>query len=202
MHVVALTGGIGCGKTEATRAFEALGMPVVDVDVISHALTAAGAPMVAKIAASFGAEYVTPEGALDRVKMRDLIFNLPEARAKLNAMMHPAIFEQALKALQALDGHAYQVLAIPLLLESPRYMTIIQHVLVIGCDPQIQLQRVMQRTGLSEEAVNKMIEAQASRKSRLAIADTVIENNGDLPSLRKKINQFHKNYINTCIVSK
>ena len=202
MHVVALTGGIGCGKTEATRTFETLGVPVVDLDVISHTLTAAGAPMVATIAATFGHEFVTSEGALDRAKMRDLIFNQPEVRAKLNAIMHPVIFEQALHALQALSHYPYQVLAIPLLQESQRYMPHIQHVLVIDCNPQTQLQRVMQRTGLSEEAVTNMIRAQASRESRLAMADTVIENNGDLPSLREKISQFHKNYINTCIVSK
>lgn len=202
MKVVALTGGIGCGKTEATRTFETLGVPVVDLDVISHALTAVGSPMLGKLKEVFGAEYVTIDGALDRAKMRELIFNQPEARAKLNAIMHPAIFEQAIQALKSLKHDSYQVLAIPLLQESQRYMPYIHHVLVIDCDPQIQLQRVMLRTGLSKQAVTKMIEAQASRQSRLAIADTVIENNGDLPNLREKIAQFHKNYINTCIVSK
>jgi dephospho-CoA kinase len=202
MSVVALTGGIASGKSEATRAFEALGVPVVDLDVIAHALTAAGAPLVTEIAAAFGAEYVTQDGALNRPLMRTLVFEQPEARAKLNAIMHPAIFEEAKHQLQALSSHPYQVLAIPLLKESPHYLPYIQHVLVIDCEPALQLTRVMQRSGLTEQEALKIIEAQATRESRLAIADTVISNDEDVTNLHEKIKLFHKNYINTCIVSK
>jgi dephospho-CoA kinase len=202
MNVVALTGGIGSGKSEATRAFEALGVPVVDLDVIAHTLTTNGAPLVAEIAAVFGAEYVTQDGALNRPLMRTLVFDQPEARAKLNAIMHPAIFEEAKHQLQALSSHPYQVLAIPLLLESPHYLPYIQHVLVIDCEPRLQLSRVMQRSGLTEQEALKIIEAQATRESRLDIADSVISNNENVASLHEKIKLFHKNYINTCIVSK
>jgi dephospho-CoA kinase len=202
MNVVALTGGIGSGKSEATRAFEALGVPVVDLDVIAHTLTTNGAPLVAEIAAVFGAEYVTQDGALNRPLMRTLVFDQPEARAKLNAIMHPAIFEEAKHQLQALSSHPYQVLAIPLLLESPHYLPYIQHVLVIDCEPRLQLSRVMQRSGLTEQEALKIIEAQATRESRLAIADSVISNNENVANLHEKIKLFHKNYINTCIVSK
>ncbi|MDO8961993.1 MAG: dephospho-CoA kinase [Methylophilus sp.] len=202
MNVVALTGGIGSGKSEATRIFKALGVPVVDVDDIAHALTAAGAPLVAEIATAFGAEYATKEGALNRPLMRTLVFNQPKARETLNAIMHPAIFEEAKRQLQALASSPYAVLAIPLLQESPRYLPYIQHVLVVDCDPILQLNRVMQRSGLTEQEASKMIAAQASRERRLAMANTVISNNEDLPALQEKIALFHKNYINTCIVSK
>jgi dephospho-CoA kinase len=202
MNVVALTGGIGSGKSEATRAFEALGVPVVDLDVIAHTLTTNGAPLVAEIAAVFGAEYVTQDGALNRPLMRTLVFDQPEARAKLNAIMHPAILEEAKHQLQALSSHPYQVLAIPLLPESPYYLPYIQHVLVIDCEPTLQLSRVMQRSGFTEQEALKIIEAQATRESRLAIADSVISNNENVASLHEKIKLFHKNYINTCIVSK
>jgi dephospho-CoA kinase len=202
MRVVALTGGIGCGKSEATRVFDALGVPVVDVDLIAHALTSAGAPLVKEIAAAFGAEYMTAEGALNRPFMRDLVFNQPEARAKLNAICHPAIFDEAIAQLNTLNAHPYVVLAIPLLIENPRYLPYIDHVVVIDCAPALQLQRVIARSGLSEHEAQNIIKAQATRESRLAIADTVIANDEDLLTLHEKIEHFHKNYINTCIVSK
>lgn len=202
MNVVALTGGIGCGKSEATRAFEALGVPVVDLDVIAHALTGAGSPLVSEVVAIFGIAFATEEGALNRPLMRALVFSQPEARAKLNAIMHPAIFEEAKRQMQVLATQPYQVLAIPLLHESPNYRPYIQHVLLIDCQPALQLERVMQRSGLSKQEAMHIIQAQATRESRLAIADTVIDNNEDLQTFHEKIGLFHKNYINTCIVSK
>jgi dephospho-CoA kinase len=202
MNVVALTGGIGCGKSEATRAFEALGVPVVDLDVIAHALTAAGSPLVSEVIATFGIAFATEEGALNRPLMRALVFSQPEARAKLNAIMHPAIYEEAKRQMQALASQPYQILAIPLLQESPNYRPYIQHVLLIDCEPALQLERVMLRNGLSKQEAMHIIQAQATRESRLAMADTVIDNNEDLQTFHKKIGHFHKNYINTCIVSK
>jgi dephospho-CoA kinase len=202
MNVVALTGGIGSGKSEATRTFQTLGVPVVDLDVIAHQLTAAGASIVTQIATVFGAEFVTEEGALNRPRMRALIFSHPDARARLNAIMHPAIFDEAMLQFKKLAEYPYIVLAIPLLQESGRYLPYIHHVLLIDCEVPLQVSRVMQRSGVSEDEAKQMIEAQSSRESRLAIADTVIANDEDLPALHKKIEQFHKNYINTCIVSK
>ncbi|OYY99761.1 MAG: dephospho-CoA kinase, partial [Methylophilales bacterium 16-45-7] len=121
---------------------------------------------------------------------------------KLNAIMHPAIFEEAKRQMQALASQPYQILAIPLLQESPNYKPYIQHVLLIDCEPALQLERVMQRSGLSKQEAMHIIQAQATRESRLAMADTVIDNNEDLHTFHEKIGHFHKNYINTCIVSK
>lgn len=202
MNVVALTGGIGSGKSTATQTFSALGVPVVDLDVIAHTLTAADSALVPQIAAEFGNEFITEEGALNRPLMRALVFTQPDARAKLNALMHPAIFEEARQQLMDLAASPYVVLAIPLLQESQRYLPYIDHVLVIDCDESLQLTRVMQRSGLSAQEAQKIIDAQSSRQSRIDMADSIITNNADLADFEQKIHLFHKNYINTCIVSK
>lgn len=202
MNVVALTGGIGSGKSTATQTFSALGVPVVDLDVIAHSLTAADGALVPQIAAEFGSEFITEEGALNRPLMRALVFTRPEARAKLNALMHPAIFEEARQQLADLDSSTYVVLAIPLLQESQRYLPYINHVLLIDCEESLQLARVMQRSGLSAQEAQKIIDAQSSRQSRIDMADSIITNNADLADFEQKIHLFHKNYINTCIVSK
>ena len=202
MNVVALTGGIGSGKSTATQIFSALGVPVVDLDVIAHALTATSGALVPQIAAEFGSEFITEEGALNRPLMRALVFTRPEARAKLNALMHPAIFEEARQQLADLATSPYAVLAIPLLQESKRYLPYIDHVLLIDCEESLQLARVMQRSGLSAQEAQKIIDAQSSRQSRIDMADYIITNNADLAEFEQKIHQFHKNYIITCIVSK
>lgn len=202
MNVVALTGGIGSGKSTATQTFSALGVPVVDLDVIAHALTATDGVLIPQIKAEFGSEFITEEGALNRPLMRALVFTQPEARAKLNAIMHPAIFDEAVRQLVELDASTCVVLAIPLLQESQRYLPYIDHVLVIDCEESLQLERVMQRSGISAQEAQNIINAQSSRQSRIAMADTVIANNGGLAEFEQKIHLFHKNYINTCIVSK
>lgn len=202
MNVVALTGGIGSGKSIATQTFSALGVPVVDLDVIAHALTATDGVLIPQIKAEFGSEFITEKGALNRPLMRALVFTQPEARAKLNAIMHPAIFNEAVRQLAELEALAYVVLAIPLLQESQRYLPYIDHVLVIDCEESLQLERVMQRSGISAQEAQNIINAQSSRQSRIAMADTVIANNGGLAEFEQKIHLFHKNYINTCIVSK
>lgn len=202
MNVVALTGGIGSGKSTATQTFSALGVPVVDLDVIAHSLTAADGMLMPQIIAEFGSEFITEEGALNRPLMRALVFTQPEARAKLNSIMHPAIFNEAVRQLAELEASAYVVLAIPLLQESQRYLSYIDHVLVIDCEESLQLERVMQRSGLTAQEAQKIIDAQSSRQSRIEMADSVITNNETRQEFEEKIVQFHKNYINTCIVSK
>lgn len=202
MKTVALTGGIGSGKTIATQTLRSLGVPVVDLDVIAHTLTAAGGALIEKIAAAFGVEFITEDGALNRPLMRALVFTQPEARAQLNAIMHPAIFDEAVRQLAELETSTYVVLAIPLLQESQRYLPYIDHILVIDCDESLQLARVMERSGLNAQEAQQIIDAQSSRQSRIAMADTVITNNAGLADFEEKIYQFHKNYINTCIVSK
>jgi dephospho-CoA kinase len=202
MYVVALTGGIGSGKSEAAKVFTELGVPVIDVDEISHQLTAAQQPIIPDIEANFGKEYITPAGALNRPAMRDLVFNDHDARDKLNAILHPAIYTEALRQL-SLNKHApYQVLAIPLLFESPRYAPHVDRILLIDCNEKTRIDRVKKRSQLSESEIKKIIRTQTPRKKQLLLAHDVIENNENVEKLRKKILQIHQKYLNTCIVSK
>ena len=207
MFVVALTGGIGSGKSAAAKIFAELGVPVTDVDVISHDLTAANQPLVNDIKANFGSDYITPEGALNRAAMRKLVFTDEVARAKLNALLHPAIYNEAIKQLQANQIHLskgapYQILVVPLLFDSPRYLPHINSILVIDCDESTQIERVKQRSNLPESEIINMIKAQTSRKKQLTLANDVIENNENVEKLREKILEIHQKYINTCILSK
>ena len=202
MLTIALTGGIGCGKSEAANIFTELGVPIVDLDVISHQLTAINQPLNAIIAAQFGTAYITAEGALNRAAMRKLVFNDDAARKKLNAITHPAIFEMAKKLLLANVNAPYQILAIPLLYEGTHYIPYIDQVLMIDCDEAKQIERVRQRNHLTETEIKQIIAAQSTRQDLLSIADDVIENNGSVADLRFKIEQQHQKYINTCMVSK
>ena len=207
MFVIGLTGSIGSGKSEAAKIFTELGVPVTDVDVISHALTAANQPLVADIAANFGKQYITSEGALNRAAMRDLVFNDKLARNKLNAILHPAIYQQALIQLQANQTQVnksvpYQILAIPLLFESPRYAPHINRILLIDCDEATQIARVKLRSNLAESEIKKIIRAQTPRSKQLKLANDVIENVDNVEKLREKIISIHQKYLNTCIVSK
>jgi len=201
MYVVALTGGIGAGKSEAARIFESLGVPVVDVDVISRRLTSAWQPMVQEIAKAFGKEFVTPDGALDRAAMRERIFSVDADRKKLEAIMHPVIHAEALKELNKHRDAPYQVLAIPLFFETNRYSGFVKSTLLIDCDESLQISRTMQRNGMTESVVRSIIAAQASRSFRRALANEIIENDTSIEDLTEKIRQKHEKYMQACIVS-
>lgn len=205
MTIIALTGGIGSGKTEAANQFAALGVPVVDTDVISHALTAAGQPMLSKINLALGPGFITQTGELDRAKLRAHVFDNPEARIKLEGLLHPVIHAEAVSQLAENKKNinpAYQIVVVPLLFESQRFRTLSHHILVIDCDEGHQLSRTMARSNLSELQVKAIMAAQVSRTTRLEHADYVIENNGTREELMAKVHDFHKNIIKTCIVSK
>ncbi len=202
MYVVALTGGIGSGKSAAAKIFAELGVPVTDVDVISHQLTAANQPLVEDIAHNFGSAFITADNALNRAAMRQLVFSDDNARIKLNALLHPAIYDEALKQLQQNAQAHYQILVVPLLFDSPRYLPHINRILVIDCDENTQIERVKQRSKLSEPEILSIIKTQTSRKKQLMLANDVIENNQNVEKLRENIIAIHKKYINTCILSK
>jgi dephospho-CoA kinase len=202
--VIALTGGIGSGKTEAAKQFAILGVPVIDTDVIAHELTAAGAPLLAEISRIFGDELLTATGELDRAKLRKHVFENGVERLKLEALMHPAIYNQALKQLQDNEKILqpfYQILVVPLFFENNRYDTAVDQVLLVDCDEELQIKRAMARSQLSATEVKAMMAAQADRSTRLARADVVIENNASLASFIEKIVVIHKKIIKTCIVS-
>jgi dephospho-CoA kinase len=202
MFTVALTGGIGSGKSETATMFADLGIAIVDLDAISHLLTSPNKPLVGQIAACFGDDYVTKDGGLDRAKMRQLVFDDADARSRLNAILHPAIHNEAIKQLDAHKNRPYAILVIPLLDENSVYKSIIDRVLVIDCEEATQINRVKQRSQLDENQIKKIIAAQMPRQARLAMADDIIKNSGNINVLRQKVNQLHQKYINTCIHGK
>jgi dephospho-CoA kinase len=205
MYIVALTGGIGSGKSEAARQFAQLGVPVVDTDVIAHELTVTGSPVLSKIEHMFGAGVLNDDGSLNRGKLRALILNNSAERIRLEGLLHPAIYERAIERLENNESKLqpqYQILVIPLLFENNRYRNVINKILVIDCDENTQISRAMARSKLTKEEVEALMAAQTSRKVRLNGADEVIENNDSIEALNEKVNKLHNKLIKTCIVSK
>ncbi|WP_047550811.1 dephospho-CoA kinase [Methylotenera sp. G11] len=205
MYIVALTGGIGSGKSEAARQFARLNVPVVDTDVIAHELTAAGSPMLPELAQMFGAGILNADGSLNRAALRTHVLDNPAERARLEQLLHPAIYDRAMQHLRDNDRKLqpqYQVLVIPLLFENNRYRSVIDTILVIDCDEDMQVSRAMARSQLTEQEVRAIMAAQTSRTIRLIGADEIIENNGSIMELIEKVNKFHNKLIKTCLVSK
>jgi dephospho-CoA kinase len=191
---IGLTGGIGSGKTTVARLFVSLGAGLVDTDEISHRLTAAGQPAVIEIARKFGQEFVAPDGSLDRESMRKLVFDDPSKRKDLEAFLHPLIHQESLRQIREVTA-PYIVVVVPLLLESAGYKGIIDRVVVVDCDPETQVRRVMQRSGLARNEVLSIIASQVPRERRLRAADDIIGNDGDIARLREQVDALHTKYL-------
>lgn len=186
---IGLTGGIGSGKSTVARALVTLGgAQLVDTDAISRALTQPDGAAMPAIAARFGAAFVTPEGALNRAAMRELAFHQPDARRALEAILHPMIGAETERQAALAPAGQLVVFDVPLLVESGRWRPRLQRVLVVDCEESTQVARVMQRSGLTEDAVRAIIAQQASRAERRAAADAVIYNEGiDLAQLERDV---------------
>ena len=191
---VGLTGGIGCGKTTVADMFGALGASLVDTDLIAHAMTAPHGPAMPAIVAAFGPAFAAADGALDRARMRALVFSDPAAKATLEAILHPRIRDAALAAAAAATG-AYVIFVVPLLIESGTWRERVDRVLAIDCPEEVQVARVMARNGLSEQQVRAIMATQVSRAERLAAADDVIANDGGIAALEPQIARLHANYM-------
>jgi dephospho-CoA kinase len=192
--VVAMTGGIGSGKTVVAQAFADLGADVIDTDQLAHELTAPGQPAVREIAGRFGNQVLTAEGALDRAALRKLVFSDAGARRRLESLLHPLIARQVVRRLAAVSG-PYVILVVPLLVETAGYEDIVDRVLVVDSPEDVQVARVRRRDGLSTDEVEAILRAQASRQQRLARADDVLTNDGDLGSLRAGVERLHREYL-------
>ncbi|EJL84458.1 dephospho-CoA kinase [Polaromonas sp. CF318] len=179
---IGLTGGIGSGKSTVARTLVACGAALVDADAISRAVTAVGGTAVKEIAAQFGAGMITAEGAMDRDRMRQLAFDDPTARRRLESIVHPLVSRETLRQYEqaAAAGRACVVFDVPLLVESGRWRQQLDRVLVVDCGEATQVSRVMARNGWPREAVEKVIAGQASRAQRLSAADICLHND-DLP---------------------
>ncbi len=178
---IGLTGGIGSGKSTVAGFLARLGAAIIDADAISRSLTAAGGRAMPDIARTFGAEMLGPDGAMDRQAMRERIFSDPQAKRQLERIIHPWVSqitaEQANAALQT--GQRVLVFDVPLLVESgERWRKQVDRVIVVDCDVPTQTQRVMARSGLASDEIDRIIQQQASRAQRLACADVVLVNQG------------------------
>ena len=190
---IGLTGGIGSGKSTVAGMLAARGAAVIDADAISRSVTATGGRAIEAIGKVFGADMITPDGAMNRQTMRERIFQDPEAKRQLEAIIHPLVSQiTAEQAQHALDtGHRCLVFDVPLLVESgERWRRQVDRVLVVDCDTETQRQRVMARNGLPAEEIDRIMAQQASRAQRLACADVVIVNQSmNLLELEAQISQ-------------
>ena len=192
VFTVVLTGGIASGKTAVSDGFRRLGVPVVDTDVIARQLVEPGQPALARIAEIFGHGILDSTGELDRKKMREAIFSDHEKKAQLEQVLHPLIGEEVLRRLEQLSA-SYCVLVVPLYAESGSYRWV-DRVLLVDVSEEQQIRRVMLRDDISKEQAEAILDAQASRAERAALADDVIDNSGTLEDLEDRIDALHRKY--------
>ena len=190
---VALTGGIASGKSTVADLFAALGVPVIDTDVIAREVVEPGQPALEEVAAAFGPGVLGPDGRLDRRRLRDMVFADPTARRRLEAILHPAI-RARMETQSRAAGGPYQLLVIPLLAEGGR-RDHVDRVLLVDVPESAQVERLMRRDGSSREQARAALAAQASRAVRQAIADDVIENTGGVEDLRARVAELHGEYL-------
>lgn len=193
---VGLTGGIGSGKSLIADEFARLGAHVIDTDAIAHALTAPGGGAIDAIRARFGAEFIDRSGALDRTRMRDLVFRDASARKALERILHPLIGAEAEASAAAAPATArYLVFVIPLLIESGSWRARVDRVLVVDCALDTQIARVVRRSGLDEPAARAIIASQATRAARLDAADDVLVNEDTPANARARAARLHARYV-------
>jgi dephospho-CoA kinase len=190
---VGLTGGIGSGKTLVANMFAVRGAAVIDTDQIAHQLTAINGTAVPAIRAQFGEDYLTHEGAMDRRKMRECVFADPAAKRRLESILHPLIRAETVRAAEEARGD-YLLCVVPLLVESGAWLSQVSRVLVVDCPEELQVKRVVQRNGLTEDQVRAIMATQASREARRAVADDIIVNDRDAASLTPEIDMLHTLY--------
>lgn len=193
-YVVGLTGGIGSGKSTVAELFVAAGATLVDTDAIAHELTGPDGAAMPALRAAFGPQIVDAQGALARATMRRLVFADPAAKKKLEDILHPMIRRLAAERCRAAIS-PYVILAVPLLVESGGYRERCQRVLAVDCPESLQIERVMARNGMTAAEVKSIMANQASRAERLAAADDVVSNDGDLAKLQTQVAELDAKYL-------
>jgi dephospho-CoA kinase len=197
-YTVALTGGIGSGKSTIADRFAQKGIVIVDADIAAHRLTAPGGAAIAAIREAFGPQFIASDGSLDRARMRAHVFADERERKRLEAILHPLI-RSACEAERAAAASPYVMLVIPLLFESRNredaLRRTLQRTLVVACDERVQIERVMRRNGMSEDEVKAIIATQMPAAQRIALADDVIDNSGPAEALDRPIAELHCRYL-------
>lgn len=191
--VVGLTGGIASGKSTVADYLTKLGVPVIDADVLARELVEPYKPAFKEVVATFGTEVLDSTGQLDRARLRAVVFDNPERRRQLEGILHPRIRAEMQRRVQAIEA-PYCVLCIPLLLETGQRDQV-HRVLVVDTPPELQIRRVQARDGSDRQIIDGILRAQVGRAERLAAADDVIENRGDLAELHAQIRALHRRYL-------
>ena len=193
--VVGLTGGIGSGKTTVSQFFAELGVAIVDTDVIARELTSKRGIAMPAIIGAFGCSVLQRDGSLDRAVMRQLCFSDPTERRRLEAILHPLIRTESVVRCHQSDYASYTMLVVPLLIESGAYREHVDRILVVDCDQAQQIDRVMARSSLGEEEIQKILATQAGRAERLSAADDVLSNVGGRDELQMAVLSLHQHYL-------
>ena len=192
-HIIGLTGGIACGKTTASDFFGDRGIEIVDADLVAREVVEPGEPGLLGVVEVFGQSILTADGTLNRQKMRDLVFADDDKRNQLEAILHPLIRKRLYELLGLCTGH-YVIFSVPLLVESGLFK-LADQVLVIDVEPQVQIDRLLSRDGVSLTQAKAMIAAQLPRESRNAVADDIIDNSGSLQQFIDQLQTQHQCYL-------
>lgn len=193
--VIGITGGIGSGKSTVARMFTELGVPVIDADDLARDVVARGEPAYEALVREFGRSILTESGDLDRREMRERVFSDADKRARLEAIVHPRVYAEMTRRLAAIDG-PYAIVVVPLLIETGR-RDFVDRVLVVDAPEELQIARALRRDGTSRGGVERILAAQVDRRTRLAAADDVIENDSSESALRDRVADLHRRYLET-----
>ena len=192
MFIIGLTGGIGSGKSAAAKILKELGLKVIDLDQITHELMMPSELGYIEIKKEFGEKYIDTKGAIDRKLLREEIFSSFDLKKRIESILHPIIFEECNKQLNILKHEKYIVLVIPLLFETKNYISLIDESLLIDCDLETQIERVIKRDSISKTLANRIIKNQMNRQEKQLLADKVILNDGNINHLKTQLDSYYK----------
>ena len=192
MFIIGLTGGIGSGKSAAAKILKELGLKVIDLDQITHKLMRPGELGYIEIKKQFGEKYIDTKGAIDKKLLREEIFSSFDLKKLIESILHPIIFEECNKQLNILKHEKYIVLVIPLLFETKNYISLIDESLLIDCDLETQIERVIKRDSISKTLANRIIKNQMNREKKQLLADKVILNDGNINHLKTQLDSYYK----------
>jgi dephospho-CoA kinase len=200
MLIIGMTGGIGSGKSEASKIFASLNIEVIDLDKISREITEKDHEAIEEIKTLFGQSLFNKENELDRKKLRDIIFSDKNLKIKLENILHPKILAEVKKKLSIFSDEPYVVIDIPLLFETNQYVPLISRTLVIDCELSNQIERARKRDGMEIAMVQSIISQQVDRNTRIQRGDDVILNDSSIESLEDSIKKLHEKYLNLVAV--
>ena len=195
MFIIGLTGGIGSGKSAAATILKRLGLKIIDLDQITHDLMKPSELGYIEIKKEFGEKYIDTKGAIDRKLLRKEIFSSLDLKKRIESILHPIIFEECSKQLNKLKHEKYIVLVIPLLFETKNYISLIDESLLIDCDLETQIERVIKRDSVSKALANRIIKNQMNRQEKQLLADKVILNDGNINHLKTQLDSYYKKLL-------